>query len=206
MLLGWNIYQPEHIIAQCYYYICAYAYITHRLWETYSISPRLNACWCTHLAHHVPPPVAVLGDQHTEQVRIFNFLISQPMCTCLPSINPTSAIHWLLQCILEFSTRYGDRMLKWQLSQHDAVKAHICIDIVVKFTDEQFRTINQSTAGCFYPRVFVNCLQVVKCCERRLFIIWLQSGDFTNAWVNKVNTVIGYGTKTEVTLVEGVIG
>jgi len=41
------------------------------------------------------------------------------------------------------------------------------------------------------------CLQVEKCCERRLF---------TNACVNKVNTMIGCGTKTEVTLVEGVIG
>ena len=77
--------------------------------------------------------------------------------------------------------------------------------ILAKFTDEQYTTINQSTAGCFDPRVFVNCLQVEKCCERRLFI-WLQSGDVTNACVNKVNTMIGCGTKTEVTLVEGVIG
>ena len=43
-----------------------------------------------------------------------------------------------------------------------------------KFTDEQYATINQSTAGRFNLRVFVNCLQVKKCCERRLFI-WLQS-------------------------------
>ena len=34
---------------------------------------------------------------------------------------------------------------------------------------------------------FVNCLQVEKCCERRLFI-WLQSGDVTSASANKVNT------------------
>ena len=32
-------------------------------------------------------------------------------------------------------------------------------EIVVKFTDEQYTTINQSTAGRFDPRVFVNCLQ-----------------------------------------------
>ena len=44
----------------------------------------------------------------------------------------------------------------------DAVEAHIYVDIVVKFTDEQYTTINQSTAGRFYPRVFVNCLQVTK--------------------------------------------
>ena len=47
--------------------------------------------------------------------------------------------------------------------------------IVVKFTAEQYTTINQSRAGRFDPRIFVNCLQVKKCCERRLFI-WLQSG------------------------------
>ena len=32
--------------------------------------------------------------------------------------------------------------------------------LVGKFTDEQYRTVNQSTAGRFDPRVFVNCLQV----------------------------------------------
>ena len=32
--------------------------------------------------------------------------------------------------------------------------------IVTKFTDEQYTTISQSTAGRFDPRVFVNCLQV----------------------------------------------
>ena len=31
---------------------------------------------------------------------------------------------------------------------------------IAKFTDEQYATINQSTAGRFDPRVFVNCLQV----------------------------------------------
>ena len=44
----------------------------------------------------------------------------------------------------------------------DAVEAHSCVDIVAKFTDEQYTTINQSTAGRFDPRVFVNCLQVEK--------------------------------------------
>ena len=33
--------------------------------------------------------------------------------------------------------------------------------MVAEFTDEQYTTINiQSTAGRFYPRVFVNCLHV----------------------------------------------
>ena len=33
---------------------------------------------------------------------------------------------------------------------------------LAKFTDEQYTTINQTTAGRFDPRVFVNCLQVEK--------------------------------------------
>ena len=40
-------------------------------------------------------------------------------------------------------------------------EAHSCVDIVTKFTDEQYTTINQSTAGRFDPRVFVNCLQII---------------------------------------------
>ena len=35
-------------------------------------------------------------------------------------------------------------------------------DIVTKFTDEQYTTMNQSTAGLFDLRVFVNCLQVYR--------------------------------------------
>jgi len=35
--------------------------------------------------------------------------------------------------------------------------------LVVTFTDEQYTTINQSTAGRFDPRVFVNCLQLATC-------------------------------------------
>ena len=31
---------------------------------------------------------------------------------------------------------------------------------LVKFTDEQYTAINQSTAGRFDPRVFVNCLHI----------------------------------------------
>ena len=76
----------------------------------------------------------------------------------------------------------------------DAVEAHSGVDIVAKFTDEQYTTINQSTAGQFDPRGFVNCLHVEKCCERRLFI-WLESGDIIKACVNKVNTMIGSSTK-----------
>ena len=52
--------------------------------------------------------------------------------------------------------------------------------VVVKFTDEQYTTFNQSTAGRFDPRVFVNwckqcvcvcvfvcvCVQVVQFCKQ----------------------------------------
>ena len=38
------------------------------------------------------------------------------------------------------------------------------------------------------------------------YLFRLESGDVTNMCVNKVNTMIGSGTKTEVTLVESVIG
>ena len=37
------------------------------------------------------------------------------------------------------------------------VGAHSCVDIVAKFTDEQYTTINQSTAGCFDLRVLTSC-------------------------------------------------
>ena len=49
-------------------------------------------------------------------------------------------------------------------AEHDAVEAHSCVDIVAKFTDEHYTTINQSTAGRYDPRVFVNCLQVSRTC------------------------------------------
>ena len=47
-------------------------------------------------------------------------------------------------------------------SCHDTVEAHtvVALILVATFTDEQYTTLNQSTAGCFDPRVLVNCLQV----------------------------------------------
>ena len=39
--------------------------------------------------------------------------------------------------------------------QKFAIEAHSCVDIVAKFTDEQYTTINQSTPGHFDPRDFV---------------------------------------------------
>ena len=65
--------------------------------------------------------------------------------------------------------------------------------LAAKFTDKQYITTSQSTAGHFDPTVFVNCLQVEKSCETRLFI-WLQNGDITNECVNIGNTRIGADT------------
>ena len=46
----------------------------------------------------------------------------------------------------------------------DTVEAHSCVNIVTKFTDEQYTTIKQSTAGRFDPRVFVNCFPEIHSC------------------------------------------
>ena len=43
------------------------------------------------------------------------------------------------------------------------------LQLVVKFTEEQYTTINQSRAGHFDPRVFVNCLQVQLACSNDSF-------------------------------------
>ena len=47
----------------------------------------------------------------------------------------------------------------FQLLCKGARKLNLCNTLVVKFTDEQYTTINQSRAGHFDLRVFVNCLQ-----------------------------------------------
>ena len=39
--------------------------------------------------------------------------------------------------------------------------------MIAKFTDEQYTTINQSTAGLFDPRVIVNCLQLLTLVSNR---------------------------------------
>ena len=50
-----------------------------------------------------------------------------------------------------------------QNSMHRLLCIYATFIIVVKFTDEQYAIINQSIAGLFDPRVFINCLQVVTC-------------------------------------------
>ena len=42
----------------------------------------------------------------------------------------------------------------------NSYRTHCSESLVTDFTDEQYTTINQSTAECFDLRVFVNCLQV----------------------------------------------
>ena len=46
----------------------------------------------------------------------------------------------------------------------DTVEAHSCVNIVTKFTDEQYTTIKQSTAGRFDLRVFVSCFLEIHSC------------------------------------------
>ena len=43
-------------------------------------------------------------------------------------------------------------------------------EMLAKFTYEQYATINQSNAGCFDPRVFVNCNEMLlrNCCQMLL--------------------------------------
>ena len=50
--------------------------------------------------------------------------------------------------------------------------------LVAKFTDEQYTTINQSTAGHFDPRVFVNCLQVKRPAVDWLIVVYCSSVNF----------------------------
>ena len=57
-------------------------------------------------------------------------------------------------------------------SSFDAVEAHSFVDIVAKFTDEQYTIINQSTAGHFDPRVLVNCLQVYTTLALSTYMKW----------------------------------
>ena len=65
------------------------------------------------------------------------------LCTLLKLISCTT-LCLLLQCLLN-------------LPKQLLLKARYT---VAKFTDEQYTTINQSTARHFDPRVFVNCLRV----------------------------------------------
>ena len=102
-------------------------------------------------------------------------------------------LYCCLFCIFCFCNLY--------CSENQRLRLIYCVS---NFADEQFTTIIQSRAGRFDPRVFFNCLQAEKCCERRLFI-WLQNGDITNECINKGNTKIGSDTRTEITVVEGVI-
>ena len=58
--------------------------------------------------------------------------------------------------------------LRTQMKQWYIVLFEAGTCAIAKFTDEQYTTINQSTAGRFDPRVFVNCLQVSKQLTKQL--------------------------------------
>ena len=64
----------------------------------------------------------------------------------------------LTQCSITEPQLLSSGYVAVKVLMHDAVEAHSCGDIVVKFTDEQYTTINQSTAGHIDLRVYVNCL------------------------------------------------
>ena len=55
----------------------------------------------------------------------------------------------------------------------NCMSASVVIIHLAKFTDDQYTTINQSTAGRFDPRVFVNCLQVDKVPRVETSCSWL---------------------------------
>ena len=67
-------------------------------------------------------------------------------------------VTWFM-CLAQCFIHNGDNtMMLWRLIV-------VLIYIVAKFTDEQYTTINQSTAGHFDPRVFINCLQMTSTCK-----------------------------------------
>ena len=63
----------------------------------------------------------------------------------------------LTQCFVPEPQLLCSGYVAVKVLMHNAVEAHSCVDILVKFTDEQYTNINQSTAERFDLRVFVNC-------------------------------------------------
>ena len=61
--------------------------------------------------------------------------------------------------------------VKCQHAVYSAVETHSCVDIVAKLTDEQYTTINQTTAKHFDPRVFVNCC-ILHTCKQLPKTLW----------------------------------
>ena len=65
---------------------------------------------------------------------------------------------------------------------HDAVETHSCVDIVGKFTDEQYTTINQSTVGRFNPGVETSYSWLINSCVMRI-------SDFANMYMHEEEVV-----------------
>ena len=109
--------------------------------------PLLDTVVCTHSEEAEGAEVAIgiewqglvylLGDGKLEE-------LTQYICM-LSHLSPTGSLQPWQATPLRFTVlTYNNKM-----------------NGLAKFTDEQYTTINQSTAGRFDLRVFVNCLQVV---------------------------------------------
>ena len=79
--------------------------------------------------------------------------------------------HWLYICLWHHIYLRASIILIYGAGQDTTLTAKL----VAKFTDEQYTTVNQSRAGCFDPKVFVNCLQactqLISCSLRTLHIL-----------------------------------
>ena len=69
-----------------------------------------------------------------------------------------------------------------RMNLHSFIQVYKTFTIVAKFTDEQYTTINQSTAGRFDPSVFVNCLLY---CIRMYICIYPSNKDCNKEQFNK---------------------
>ena len=98
----------------------------------------------------------------TMHKRMLQVIINFTPCTSalLADVRNRSIPCTVNSCATQILTWHWSTCVQLNSVPHDAVEAHSCVDIVAKFTAEQYTTINQSTAGHFDPRVFVNCLQV----------------------------------------------
>ena len=77
----------------------------------------------------------------------------------VPGLFPPVGFSMLLPVASETQSTIPTSLLDFVGNIFTLLMRMLCV--VAKFTDEQYATINQSTAGRFDPRVFVNCLQVL---------------------------------------------
>ena len=63
--------------------------------------------------------------------------------------------------MLDNTVGYGAYVHTYVHVQYDAVEAHSCVDPLMpnSFLSKNTTVNDKSTAGCFDPKVFVNCVQ-----------------------------------------------